>query len=153
MKIMSFFRLSWRQKLGFLINFTLCGVARAAINLFNYRTLRPYFGYACPMKVASTLLPKETYRRVWAIRRSIELAARYTPWDSSCLTQAMVAKFWCQFYGIPYFFFIGFAKKSTKPLGQDAHAWVTAGPIAITGGHSLETHQVIYSFTNLNMHC
>ena len=51
MKIMSFFRLSWRQKLGFLINFTLCGIARAAINLFNYRTLRPYFGYAWPCKL------------------------------------------------------------------------------------------------------
>lgn len=149
-KFFSFFKLTNRQKLWFFINFFLCGLARLMICLFDYHRLKPYFGEGYRMTPASTLLPKEQYRLVWQIAKSIQLAARYTPWNSSCLTQAMVAKLWCQYYRIPYFMFIGFAKTTEKPLGQEAHAWITAGPIAITGGHSLKTHQVIYSYTNIN---
>lgn len=103
------------------------------------------------MKVASTLLPQEHVSRALQIKRSIAFAAKYTPWNSSCLTQAMVAKFWCQYYNIPYFLFVGFAKVSDKPMGRDAHAWITAGPIAITGGHGLEDYHVIYSYSNLKI--
>ena len=151
MKIISFIKLSLHEKLMFFINFCLLGLARAAIHGLNYKRLKPYFGHSYPMKIASTLLPKEYAPRVFLIRRSILLAVKYTPWNSSCLTQAMVAKFWCQYYGIPYFLFVGFAKKSDKPIGKDAHAWITAGPIAITGGYGFEDYQVIYSYSNLNM--
>ncbi len=138
-----------QEKNLFFINFFLCGVARASINLFPYKRLAPYFGNSCRMTVASTLPSAEQIKRTIILQRSIKLAARYTPWDSSCLTQAMVAKFWCQREKIPYLFFIGFAKNSEKPLGQDAHAWVTSGPIAITGGHSLHSHQVVMSYSNI----
>lgn len=151
MKIKSFLCLSRSRKLRFFLDFILCGVARAAINMCKYQRLTFYFGHPYPMKIASTVLSKEQYQLAWEIKKSIELAARYTPWDSSCLTQAMVAKFWCQYYGIPYFFFIGVAKKSTKPFGHDSHAWVTSGPIAITGGHSMDTHFIIYCFSNLTL--
>ena len=85
------------------------------------------------------------------IGRSIKLAARYTPWTSNCLPQAMVAAFWCQRYHIPYILFIGFAASSSKINGFDGHAWVTAGPIAITGGHSFNSHQVILSYSHKDL--
>ncbi len=135
----------------FFINFCLCGIARASISCLSYKRLHPYFGNSYPMKVASTILSKEQIYYALQIRRSIALTVKYTPWNSSCLTQAMVAKFWCQYYGIPYFLFVGLAKKSDKPLGQDAHAWITTGPIAITGGYSFGAYHVIYSYSNLNL--
>ncbi len=101
------------------------------------------------MLVVSTLISKEQIQQVLTIRRGIALAARYTPWDSSCLTQALIAKFWCQRYQIPYLFFIGLAKESNQPLRREAHAWITAGPIAVAGGHSLGAHQVICSYSNV----
>lgn len=99
------------------------------------------------MRVASTIISPEKIQQARLFSRSIKLAAKYTPWNSNCLTQAIVAKFWCQRYGIPYMFFIGFAK-SCKTLGKEAHAWVTAGPVAISGGHSLQSHHVVLSYSN-----
>jgi len=117
------------------------------IILFPYRWISPYFGRHLQMQVSSTLISAKQREQALKIRRNIQLAVKYTPWDSSCLTQAMVAKFWCQYHHIPYMFFIGFEKKSAKPLGQEAHAWVIAGPIAITGGYAFNTHQVVLSYS------
>jgi hypothetical protein len=147
MKIITFLQMPFRQKCFFCVNFVLCGIARAAINVFPYKRLAPYFGKNCRMMVVSTLISGEQIRQAILIGRGVRLAAKYTPWNSSCLTQAMVAKFWCHHYNIPYMFFIGFAKTAQKPLGQEAHAWVTAGPVAITGGNGLETHHVVSSYT------
>lgn len=149
MKINTFWRMPRQQKILFFMNFFLCGIARASINLLSYKRISPFFGNFCRMTLISTRPTQEQMRRAILLRQSIKLAARYTPWNSSCLTQAMVAKFWCQRYKIPYMFFIGLAKHSQKPLGEEAHAWVTAGPIAITGGHSLNTHQVVRSYSNV----
>lgn len=115
--------------------------------LLSYQRLRVYFGKGCQMLVASTILSNEQLQHALLTRRSIALAVRFTPWKSTCLTQALVAGFWCRYYQIPYVFFIGLNKNSA-PLEKDAHAWVVAGPIAITGGYSLSTHHVISSYSN-----
>jgi hypothetical protein len=138
----------FKQKNMFFINFFLCGIARFHIKLLPYKYIAPYFGTCCRMMVASTIISRQQIQQALLIGRSVKLAARFTPWDSSCLTQAMVAKFWCQYHRIPYLFFIGFAKNGEKPLGKEAHAWITAGPVALTGGHSLSSHQVVLSYSN-----
>lgn len=150
MKIKTFLTMPYKQKELFLISFILCGLARFAINVFGYRRISFCYGNFCRMQIQSTIISKEQQQQAIMIRRAVALAARYTPWDSSCLTQAMVAKFWCQFYDIPYMLFIGFAKVSDKPLGHDAHAWITAGSVFITGGYSFNTHAVVLSYTNIN---
>lgn len=81
------------------------------------------------------------------LHHTIKLAAKYTPWTSNCLTQAMVARFWGHLLNIPYVLYIGFAKDELKPSGYAAHAWLTAGPIAITGDMSFESFKVISSYT------
>ncbi|MDF1646739.1 MAG: lasso peptide biosynthesis B2 protein [Legionellaceae bacterium] len=75
---------------------------------------------------------------------------RYTPWTLTCLTQALIAKGWCRYYQIPYLLFIGIDKTPTHLSQREAHAWVTAGPISITGGghQCFQTHHVISSFSN-----
>tara|TARA_A100001015_G_C14978191_1_gene708261 strand:+ start:822 stop:1031 length:210 start_codon:yes stop_codon:yes gene_type:complete len=54
-----------------------------------------------------------------------------------------------KYHKTPYIFFLGFAKNRDKTLGKEAHAWITAGPIAKKGGHSFTSHQVVLSYTNL----
>lgn len=148
-KLATFIRLPAQQKLFFILNFGLCGFAKTCILLFSYRTLSRYFGRSHQMTMASSLTTIQQHQRALFIRRGVRLAARYTPWDSSCLTQALVAKFWCDRWKIPYFLFIGLAKNSSKPLGKEAHAWVTAGRLAITGGYCFESHHVISTFSNV----
>ncbi|MDX2346771.1 MAG: lasso peptide biosynthesis B2 protein [Legionella sp.] len=136
----------FKLKCLFCINFILCGIARLAINCLPLKHISPYFGMLYQNTLLSTVLSKQQLRYAIILRRSIKLASKYTPWNSNCLTQAMVAKFWCKRLNIPYVLYIGFAKDKTKPEGYAAHAWLTAGPIAITGEYSFAKFHVISSY-------
>jgi len=141
-----FWRMRFKLKCLYFINFFLCGVARAFINLFPLKRLAPYFGELYSNTIFSTLLSPKQRAHAIQLRRSIALAAKYTPWDSNCLTQAMVAKFWCKHLNIPYILYIGFAKDANKPNGYASHAWLTAGPVAITCEHSFSSFKVVSSY-------
>jgi hypothetical protein len=147
-KINIFFNLSNKFKCLFFINFFLCGIARAAIKCLSLKQLSRYFGMPYKNICLSTVISQKELARAITLRRTIKLAAKYTPWHSNCLTQALVAKFWCQWLNIPYALYIGFAKDKAKPEGYAAHAWVTAGPIAITGQYSFSKFQVISSYVS-----
>ena len=145
---MTFLRMPPKHLLFFIVNFILCGIARAAINILPLRRLTVYFGRFEKTLTISTLISHHQYQQARLIGQSVRLAAKYTPWDSSCLTQAMVAKCWCRFYRIPYILFIGFKPSAEEVSGYAAHAWVTAGPIAITGGKGLLDYHVVSSYVS-----
>ncbi len=145
-KLISFYRMPLKLKGLLIINFWLCGIARACILLLPLNRLSIYFGTLNRNIISSTVISKKKRYYAVHLQRSIQLAARYTPWSSNCLTQAMVAKFWCNRLRIPYILYIGFAKDAEKPSGFAAHAWLTAGPITITGGDSFSTFRVISSY-------
>ena len=138
----------FKTKKMFLISFCVSGIARIAIHCLSYKRLSAYFGNSSQMLVASVLVSNEQIQKALAIQRTIRLVSRHTPWHANCLTQALVAKFWCQRAQIPYLLFIGLAKKRKEPLERDAHAWITVGPVIISGGESLSTHHVICSYSN-----
>ena len=146
-KVLSFWRLKLIYKVLFFINVILCGLARAAIHLFPLKYLTHYFGAYQKNVILSTCVSDKQRDRACEIGRSVRLASKYTPWDSSCLTQAMVAAFWCRRYRIPYVFYIGIAKTAQVSKGNTmAHAWLTAGAVAMTGGYGLEHHHVVSSY-------
>jgi len=145
-KTQTFWHMRFKLKCLFVGNYFLCGVARAFINLLPLKRLTPYFGTLHKNIIFSTLLTRTERNHAIQLRRSIALAAKYTPWDSNCLTQAMVAKFWCVRLNIPYVLYIGFTKDEEKPSGYASHAWLTAGPVAITGEHSFSSFKVVSSY-------
>jgi hypothetical protein len=145
-KVSLFWQIPFKLKMLFFINFFLCGIARACILLFSLKRLSPYFGILHRNTIFSTILSKKQCHHAVQLRRSIKLASKYTPWNSNCLTQAMVAKFWCQQLNIPYVLYIGFAKDMNKTNGYAAHAWLTAGPVTITGELSFPHFHVISSY-------
>lgn len=109
-----------------------------------------YFGQFYKTTTISTLLSAQQTHQAIRIGQSVRLAAKCTPWDSSCLTQAMVAKFWCRLFNIPYILFIGFSKTSVKPAEYRAHAWLTADRVALTGGYNLAECHVISSYISIS---
>lgn len=145
---MTFWHMPLRQKKRLIIDFFLCGLARASVKLLPFRWISRFFGEPCQMLTASILITPTQIRQALVIGRSIRLAARFTPWNSNCLAQAMVAKCWCRYHKIPYLFFIGFSKSQEKSSGYDGHAWVTAGPVAITGGHGFNTYRVVLTYAS-----
>ncbi|MDF1685122.1 MAG: lasso peptide biosynthesis B2 protein [Legionellaceae bacterium] len=147
-KTQLFFHMRFKLKCLFFINFMLCGIARVLINLLPLKYLAPYFGTLHKNIIFSTIITRPQRNHAIQLRRSIALVAKCTPWDSNCLTQAMVAKFWCSCLKIPYILYIGFTKDADKPSGYASHAWLTAGPVAITGQHSFSSFKVVSSYAS-----
>lgn len=147
-KVTLFWAIPLRYKCFFLLNFLFCGIARLAINTLALRNLSIYFGYFYKTTTFSSVLTETQKHQAIKIGQFVRLAAKYTPWDSSCLTQAMVAKFWCRALKIPYILYIGFAKAPEEASGYKGHAWVTAGPIAVTGGNGFIEYKVVSTYVN-----
>jgi len=63
----------------------------------------------------------------WAVTR----AARYLPFRAVCLPQAMAAQMMLRRRGVPSVMHLGAAKGTEKPL--DAHAWLDAAGVEVTG--------------------
>lgn len=76
------------------------------------------------------------------IGRLIAMTSRYTPWDSNCFPQAVVARLLLGLYGIPYALYFGL-RRDAESGELKAHAWVIAGKVAVTGGHSFNGFTVV----------
>lgn len=63
----------------------------------------------------------------WAVTR----AARHVPFEAVCLPQAMAARMMLTRRGVHSVLHFGAAKGRTKPL--DAHAWLDAAGVEVTG--------------------
>jgi hypothetical protein len=63
----------------------------------------------------------------WAVTR----AARYVPFSAVCLPQAMAARRMLKRRGVASVMHFGAAKGQVKPL--DAHAWLDAAGVEVTG--------------------
>ncbi len=62
----------------------------------------------------------------------ITFAARYLPWRSDCLPQAMAAQRWLEAKGIPSEIKVGVELPEDGQFG--AHAWLVQGDDIVTGG-------------------
>lgn len=63
----------------------------------------------------------------WAVTRS----ARYVPFNAVCLPQAMAARVMLKRRGVPSVLHFGAGRGKDKPL--DAHAWLDAAGVEVTG--------------------
>ena len=132
-----------------MINFVLSGVARFCVICIPMRYWSHYLGIYNQNIILSTIISSEQQKKAIYIGRSIQLVSKYTPWNSNCLVQAMVAKFWCSFYRIPYILHIGFIKSAQASNGYQGHAWLKAGKVNVTGGDGLLCYGVVASYLYL----
>jgi hypothetical protein len=82
------------------------------------------------LKVRTGTMPSETRLAEevgWAVTR----AARYVPFKAVCLPQAMAARVMLKRRGVASVMHFGAAKGTEKPL--DAHAWLDAAGVEVTG--------------------
>lgn len=76
------------------------------------------------------------------IRWAVETAARHLPWKPACLPQAVAAQWMLRRRGIASTLYLGIDPAS----GYDAHAWVRAGSVIVTGGPRPDHFAVVSSF-------
>lgn len=81
-------------------------------------------------------------RRVMKISMALESMKDRMPWDSRCYDQALAAMLLLRLLGVPHTLYFGIRKNEVGEL--EAHAWVRAGRIAVSGGDECGRFSVIY---------
>ena len=144
-KLRSFWRLPAFSKLWLLPMWLLLGVSKAMIFTISFQRLAARLGQ--PLGVAPWVPLVDAHQRGRALQigRAVRLAANYTPWDSNCFPQAVAARLLLGLYGVPYALYFGLARDALTRETQ-AHAWVMAGPVAVTGGASFARFTVVGVF-------
>ena len=141
-KPVRFVRFPRFQKIYFLPAWLLLGVARALILGIPLHKLAATLGERCDPMVP--MLDADQQRRAIEIGRVVKLAARYTPWNSNCFAQAILASMWCRARGVPATMFLGLERAGTGQM--QAHAWLCAGPVTVTGGLAFERYVPVACF-------
>ncbi len=88
--------------------------------------------------------PQGTSPLARSIGRAVERAARYTPWDSTCLTQTIAGKIMLRRRGLPSRLYLGTRKDESGRLV--AHSWLLVGNEVLIGGGGHETFTPLSAF-------
>lgn len=134
-------------KLWFLPVWLLLGLSKLIIRLVSFNRLAPRLGIHVGTNALVPLLDERQERTALMVGRVVRLSARYTPWDSNCFPQAVAAKLLLSLYRIPYALYFGLWQASDHS-GTQAHAWVAAGRISVSGGHSLDQYTIVGCFVS-----
>lgn len=110
----------------------LLGVARAIILAVPFNRFVRYLGASSGITPQTPVLDPQQRIRAQQVGIVITMAARYTPWDSNCFPQGIVACLLLRLYQVPYSICFGLGRKADDAV-LIAHAWVTAGQVPVVG--------------------
>jgi len=125
------------------------GVARVLLKIIPFVKLAPWLGRRTAPEPAITPLPAEQQARARDVGRTVQFAARHTPWLSTCFAQVVVARCLLRLYRVPYAIYFGLERGSE---GLQAHAWIMAGDVSVTGGIGFDRYVVVGCFTGADRH-
>ena len=120
------------------------GVARVLLKVIPFIKLAPWLGRTTAPAHLMTALPARQQARAQAIGHTVQFAARHTPWLSTCFTQVVVARCLLRLYRVPYAIYFGLERGND---GLQAHAWIVAGEVSVTGGIGFDRYAVVGCFT------
>jgi hypothetical protein len=153
-------RLPWQEKIWLGLLYPLSGLARAALLCIPFRRVAPYLGRHHGNLQLSPLATPGQIRLAARIGSISAIAARFTPWKSRCLVQAIMVKTLLAHYGIPHVIYLGVVKPtgpanlpadfsgSEHPPGMKAHAWVAVGPKVVAGRAGHRTFTIVSTFAS-----
>lgn len=123
----------------------LLGLARIGLLLLPFRVLARSIGN--PVKEEhQTSPPPADLKSARMIGEAVRAAAKYTPWESVCLPQAVAAKWMLKRRDIPGVLYLGVMKDHTKPEKLAAHAWIKSGNVILTGAKGHRQYTVVSRF-------
>ncbi len=93
---------------------------------------------------ANGLASDELLRRV---RWAIGAVSRRAPWRCKCLEQGIAAKMMLRARRIPNTLYMGVARREGA-AAVEAHAWLRAGTMIVTGGEGHEQFTVVSSYAD-----
>lgn len=126
--------------------FILLGLSRAALLTVPFRRIAPLLGHDLRTAPAVPLAHSDEVARALHVGRAVRTAARYTPWQSKCLAQAITARVLLGVSRLPYGLYLGVERDAVA--GMVAHAWVCSGRASVTGGDGFERFTVVAAFVS-----
>lgn len=150
-KLHAFSRRERFFKIGFLPAWILLGVGRAVVLIFPFARIAPYLGIqVTDFEPQSEFLRELTdlqLKRARQISRLVVNTARYCPWKANCFAQAIVARIFLGWYGLPYRLYFGLRRDDAS---LKAHAWVCCNSIFVSGGNGFVHHSVVGCYGSKN---
>ena len=138
-----------REKLWLCGMYPLSGLLRVGLALAPFRYWAPYLGREVSDRPFCPLATESQERLAWRIGRTCALAARYTPWETKCLAQAILTRTWLGRFRIPYVVHIGVKKAGPgAPDPFAAHAWVQVGRLVVCGRQGHAAFTVLSSYAD-----
>jgi len=151
-KCRNFLSLRNREKVWFVFLFILSAWVRLLILTLPFRRIAPCLGAHYQNHQLAAIASKDQLYTAWRIGRVTELATKYTPWQSKCLVQAILARILLGYYSIPYVMHLGVRKSAPiTDIQQEenilkAHAWLSVGPRIITGREGHRAFAIVATF-------
>ena len=146
-RIRNFSHRPWFEKAWFFPVWLLLGASRMFILAVPFRHLAPRLGKHAGVASWVPLVDAGCEARAASIARVVQMAARHTPWVSNCFSQAVAARLLLGLYGVPYCLFFGVTRNQAETM-LNAHAWVVAGRVRVTGGASFDQFAVVSCFVS-----
>lgn len=123
----------------------MLGLYRGMILTLPLKRMAPFYGRDMGVESWIPLIGPNQVRRARDIRSTITIAAKYCPWTANCYPQALTARTLLRLYRVPHAIYFGLARSEDRN-GMDAHAWVMAGPVPVSGGASFGRYRVVRMF-------
>lgn len=144
-KAMAFAQRPGFEQAWFVPVWLLLGTSRLLILFVPFRRLAPRLGQQAGIAPWVPLVGERREARAISIARVVALAARHTPWEANCFSQALAARILLGIYGVRYCLFFGIERGSAGTT-MTAHAWIASGRVAVTGGASFDRFAVVACF-------
>jgi hypothetical protein len=136
--------LGWPERSSLLFAFYSLGLARLKLSLLTFKRIAPSLGKVMPGSDANQ--PQDDNRQAAMFGWAVRTAARYTPWKSTCLVQAIAVNKLLRRHSIPGTLYLGVKKDDVRPSELNAHAWVRSGNRIVTGEGGWQQYEVVSSF-------
>jgi len=124
--------------------FVLCGIVRGFILHVPFNKIKKYIGIYNKESVRE--IEVSQYKLIRKIALAVNSASRYTPWESKCLVQALVAQKMLKSRKIYSTLYLGVAKEGENAI--KAHAWLRTGSIIVTGAYEAKNFKEVARFSN-----
>ena len=144
MKIISFFKISGRDRWLFFEALLLIAIARIAIRFFSFKKLMNYLGTP-QSELPNTELEEDERRYLHQIGKAVRRASKNSFWHTMCYEQALTTKLMLKRRNKNATIYIGMRKNEEK--GMEGHAWIRNGDYIITGNQELNTYTVVGAFS------
>jgi hypothetical protein len=113
------------------------GFAHFTANLTLHRTIP-----------TTACITDEQLEQAVELGRLVAIAARYTPWQSRCLTQVLVLQRLLEQRQIPGYFSLGVRKAGSEDEELfNAHAWLQCGDAVVNGAAPKQTYTTLSTFS------